>query len=72
MDASLGIHESYAPIFLSLHNTYISHILAVKYIQQSTRWFNGGLGTYFLKLLVILLKQAEVDGCKPSRHTSNI
>jgi hypothetical protein len=56
MDVILGTHQSYASIFLSLHNTYTSHILAVKYMQQSIRWFSGHLCNYFLKLLLILPK----------------
>jgi hypothetical protein len=53
-------HQSYASIFLSLHNKCTSHMLTVLH-----RRINGHSGTYFSKLLVILLKGAKVDGCKP-------
>jgi hypothetical protein len=52
--------------FLYLHNTYRLHITTVYDKERPSLPFIGPKGTYFNNLLELLLKQAKVEGCKPS------
>jgi hypothetical protein len=53
-------------VISSLDNTYIYHIMTVNENEVSLRQYIGPRGSYFGKLLELLLKGAKVDGCKPS------
>jgi hypothetical protein len=61
-----AVSQKKTKFHLTIQNTYKKHITTVNCQIVPLMPCNGPSGTYFDKLLVIVVKQAKVDGCMPS------